>query len=166
MEGSHKLKEKEVNKEIEKQKGKEEGFVNSGSHSQSHKKDEKKTKKIIVYESNTSTSSSTSSSDESHYKKRHRRKMVKVNYSRMSFSYSHIPSNTTTPLLSTSLEKSSHFDDEDYSWWSHSMRGNLYSLHPNIWHVVEVGMGVLDSDDEEYSPTEAEQMNSTQESRR
>jgi hypothetical protein len=99
-------------------------------------------------------------------KKRHQRKMVKVNYSRMSFSYSHIPSNTTTPLLSTSLEKSSHFDDEDYSWWSHSMRGNLYSLHPNIWHVVEVGMGVLDSDDEEYSPTEAEQMNSTQESRR
>lgn len=36
------------------------------------------------------------------------------------------------------------------------MRGHLYSLHPNIWHVFEVGMEIPDSDDEGYNSLEAE----------
>jgi hypothetical protein len=50
----------------------------------------------------------------------------------MSLNYSRVPPNTTTPLLSVSLGKPPHFDGEDYSWWSHSMRIHLYSLHPSI----------------------------------
>lgn len=39
----------------------------------------------------------------------HQRKTVKSNYSRMSFNYSHIPPNTTTPFLLISLGKPPHF---------------------------------------------------------
>jgi hypothetical protein len=39
---------------------------------------------------------------------------------------------------------------EDYSWWSHKMCNHLFSLHPSIWDVVENGMHVVDSDDENY----------------
>jgi hypothetical protein len=51
-----------------------------------------------------------------------------TNYSRMSFNYSRIPPNTT-PYLIGFIRKPPHFYDEYYSWWSHSMRGNLCSLH-------------------------------------
>ena len=33
-----------------------------------------------------------------------------------------------------------HFDEEDYSFWSHKMRSHLFSLHPSIWEIVENGM--------------------------
>jgi hypothetical protein len=33
-----------------------------------------------------------------------------------------------------------HFDEEDYSFWSHKIRSHLFSLHPSIWEIVENGM--------------------------
>jgi hypothetical protein len=30
-----------------------------------------------------------------------------------------------------------HFDEEDYSFWSHKMRSHLFSLHPSIWEIIE-----------------------------
>jgi hypothetical protein len=38
------------------------------------------------------------------------------------------------------------------------MKGHLYSLHPSIWDVVELGMEILDSGNEEYNQVEAEQI--------
>jgi hypothetical protein len=38
------------------------------------------------------------------------------------------------------------------------MRGHLYSLHPSIWHVVEVKMEIPNSDNEDYNIVEAEQI--------
>lgn len=76
----------------------------------------------------------------------------------MSFNYNCIPSNTTTPLLSFSLGKLPHFDGTNYFKWSHSMREHLYSFHPSIWHILEVGMELPDSDDQDYSQVEVEQM--------
>jgi hypothetical protein len=32
------------------------------------------------------------------------------------------------------------------------MKGHSYSLHPSIWEVVELGMAILESDDENYNP--------------
>jgi hypothetical protein len=51
------------------------------------------------------------------------------------------------PIVKASLLT---FMGEDYSWWSHKMCNHLFSLHPSIWDVVENGMHVVDSDDENY----------------
>jgi hypothetical protein len=63
--------------------------------------------------------------------------MVNQNYS---FDYSRIPYNLNAHLLSILLGKPPHFIGEDYSFWSHKMRSHLFSLHPNIWEIVENGM--------------------------
>jgi hypothetical protein len=31
------------------------------------------------------------------------------------------------------------------------MTGHLYSLHPSIWYVVEVGIEIPDFDDKDYN---------------
>jgi hypothetical protein len=41
-------------------------------------------------------------------------------------------------FLSIPLSKPTHFDGEDYSFWSHKMRSHLFSLHPSIWEIVEM----------------------------
>jgi hypothetical protein len=38
------------------------------------------------------------------------------------------------------------------------MKGHLFSLHPNIWNTVEIGMEILGSDDNNYNPVELEQI--------
>lgn len=38
------------------------------------------------------------------------------------------------------------------------MSGHLYSLHPSIWRVVEVGMEIPDSNNGDYNLVEVEQM--------
>lgn len=38
------------------------------------------------------------------------------------------------------------------------MRGHLYRHHSSIWHVVEVGMEISNSNDEDYNTVEAEQI--------
>ena len=73
----------------------------------------------------------------------------------MSFNYSHIPSNTITPLLSVLLGKPPQFDDTNYFTWSLSMRGHLYRLHPNIWNIIEVGIELPNSDDENFQQIES-----------
>jgi hypothetical protein len=88
---------------------KEGEIVDSGSG----KKDEKKKciKKIVYYNSGASLSSSKEDVDSSYSKK----KMVKQNYSKMSFNYSRIPYNGNAHLLLIPLGKPPHFDEEDYS---------------------------------------------------
>jgi hypothetical protein len=51
-------------------------------------------------------------------------------------------------FLSVPLGKPPHIYGEDYSWWSHNMSNHLFSLHSSIWDVVENGMHVVHSDDE------------------
>jgi hypothetical protein len=108
--------------------------TNSGS---SHKKRDGKKKrrinKIIYYDSDASSSSPRDDDDDSSSKK----KMVNQNYF---FDYSRMPYNSNAHLLSIPLGKPPHFDGEDYSFWSHKMRSHLFSLHPNIWEIVENGM--------------------------
>jgi hypothetical protein len=94
----------------------------------SHKK---RYKKIIYYDSDTSSSSPRDDDDSS------KKKSVNQNYS---FDYSRIPFNSNAHLLSIPLGKPTHFDGEDYSFWSHKMRSHLFSLHPSIWEIVENGM--------------------------
>jgi hypothetical protein len=61
-----------------------------------------------------------------------RKKMVKHDYSKMSFNYSRITYNSNAHLISIPLGKPPHLDREDYSWWSHKMCSHLFSLHPSI----------------------------------
>jgi hypothetical protein len=109
--------------------------TDSGS---SHKKRDGKKKrcikKIIYYDSDTSSSSPRDDDDKDSSLKK---KTVNQNYS---FDYSRIPYNSNAHLLSIPLGKPSHFDGEDYSFWSHKMRSHLFSLHPSIWEIVENGM--------------------------
>jgi hypothetical protein len=44
------------------------------------------------------------------------------------------------PIYFLFLLETSHFDGEDYSFWSHKMRSHLFYLHPSIWKIVENGM--------------------------
>jgi hypothetical protein len=103
------------------------------------KNSNKSKKKSKKYKDFTFSSSSSSSDEESIYIK-WRKKRKGVN--------SHIPSNT--PLLSVSLGKPPHIDGTSYSKWSHNIRGHLYSLHPSIWNIVEVGIEISDSNDEDF----------------
>jgi hypothetical protein len=109
--------------------------TNSGS---SHKKRDVRTKrrikKIIYYDSDTSSSSPRDDDDDDSSSKK---KTVNQNYS---FDYSRIPYNSNAHLLSIPLGKPPHFDGEEYLFWSHKMRSHLFSLHPNIWEIVENGM--------------------------
>jgi hypothetical protein len=106
------------------------------SGSSNKKRDGKKKrriKKIIYYDSDASSSSLRDDDDDSSSK----RKTINQNYS---FDYSRIPYNSNAHLLSIPLEKPSHFDGEDYSFWSHKMRIHLFYNHPSIWEIVENGM--------------------------
>jgi hypothetical protein len=38
------------------------------------------------------------------------------------------------------------------------MRNHLFSLHPSIWNVVENGMHVVDSDNEDYNAIYMQEM--------
>jgi hypothetical protein len=108
--------------------------TDSGS---SHKKDGKqkrRIKKIIYYDSDAYSSSPRDDDDGNSSSKK---KTVNQNYS---FDYSHMPYNSNAHLLSFPLGKPPHFDGEDYSFWSHKMHSNLFSLHPSIWEIVESGM--------------------------
>jgi hypothetical protein len=104
------------------------------SHKKRDGKKKRRIKKIIYYGSDASSSSPRDDDDEDSSSKK---KTVNQNYS---FDYSHIPYNSNAHLLSIPLGKPPHFDGEDYSFWSHKMRSNLFSLHPSIWEIVENGM--------------------------
>jgi hypothetical protein len=80
------------------------------------------------------------------------------NYSKTYFNYYCIPCNSNAQLLLVLLGKPPQFDSEDYFWWSHKIKSHSYSLHPNIWDVVETGMQILDSDHENYNPMEVEEI--------
>jgi hypothetical protein len=118
--------------------------TDSGS---SHKKKDKKKKKkrrikkIVYYDSDESSSSPRDDDDDDYSSKK---KTVNQNYS---FDYSRLPYNSNAHLLSIPLGKTPHFDGEDYSFWSHKMRSHLFSLHPNIWEIVENGMHFDSTDD-------------------
>jgi hypothetical protein len=85
----------------------------SSSHKKRDGKKKRCIKKIIYYDKDSSSKSKT------------------VNQS-YSFDYSRIPYNSNAHLLSIPLGKPSHFDGEDYSFWSHKMCSHLFSLHPSI----------------------------------
>jgi hypothetical protein len=123
---------------------KEESFINepkddkptdSGSH---HKKKDRKKKRrikeIVYYDDSDESSSSQKDNDDNDYEKK---KTVSSNFS---FDYSHMPHSSNAHLLSIPLGKPTHFDGEDYGFWSHKMRSHLFSLHPSIWEIVESGM--------------------------
>jgi hypothetical protein len=103
------------------------------SHKKRDRKKKRRIKKIIYYDSDASSSSPRDDDDDSSSK----RKTVNQNFS---FDYSRIPYNSNAHLLSIPLGKPSHFDGQDYSFWSHKIRSHLFSLHPSIWEIVENGM--------------------------
>jgi hypothetical protein len=85
--------------------------TDSGSNNK--RKDGKKKrciKKIIYYDSDASSSSPMDDDDEDSSSKK---KAVNQNYY---FDYSRIPYNSNAHLLSIPLEKTPHFDGEDYSF--------------------------------------------------
>src|SRR5688500_11975564 len=103
------------------------------SHKKRDEKKKRRIKKIIYYDSDASSSPRDDDDDDSSSKK----KTVNQNYS---FDYSRMPYNSNAHLLSIPLGKPPHFDGEEYSFWSHKMCSPLFSLHPNIWEIVENGM--------------------------
>jgi hypothetical protein len=103
------------------------------SHKKKDGKRKRRIKKIVYYDSDESSSSPRDDDDDDSSKK----KPVNSNYS---FDYSRIPFNSNAHLLSIPLGKPPHFDREDYSFWSHKMHSQLFSLHPSVWEIVENGM--------------------------
>jgi hypothetical protein len=122
-----------------------------GSNKEGKRK--KRTKKNIYYDSD-SSSSHNDDVDSSSSKK----KTVTQNYSKTSFNYTHIPYNSNVHILSITLGKPPHFDGEDYSWWSHKIHSHLFSVHLNIWNVVENRVQLLDSDDENYNAIDVQEL--------
>jgi hypothetical protein len=106
------------------------------SHKKKDGKKKRRIKKIVYYDNDESSSSPRDDDDE-------KKKPVNSNFS---FDYSRMPFNSNAHLLSIPLGKPPHFDGEDYSFWSHKMRSHLFSLHPNIWEIVESRMQ-FDSND-------------------
>jgi hypothetical protein len=90
--------------------------IDSRSSKKKEGKRRKHINKIVYYDSD----SSSSEKDNSNYSSI--KKMVKQNYSKISFNYSRISYNVNAHLLSIPLAKASHFEGEDYSLWSHKMR--------------------------------------------
>jgi hypothetical protein len=136
-----------------KEKHKEKKGESQGS-SKSHKKDDKKKKrmrKVVYFETGTSSSPSTSNVVSS-FSKCHERKPV----NQILFCYPRNPKHT--PLFSVPLEKPPQFNGEDYSWWSVKMKSHLYSIHPSIWDVIELGMKIQNIGDEDYDLEEATQI--------
>jgi hypothetical protein len=118
-------KEKEI-LNIDEPKG--DNITDSGLKNK--RKDEKKKrriKKIIYYDSDASSSSPRDDDDKDYSLKK---KTVNQNYS---FDYSRISYNLNAHLLSIPLGNPPQFDEEDYSFWSHKMCSDLFSLHPSIW---------------------------------
>jgi hypothetical protein len=126
----------------------------SPSHDKSRRSGEKKKKmKEVVYYETDSSSPSTSGSDMlSVTSKRHERKK----FSKILLRYPHI--SKRTPLLSVPLGKPPMFDGEDYNIWSDKMRHHLTSLHTSIWDVVEIGVQVPSSGDEDYDSDKVAQI--------
>jgi hypothetical protein len=104
------------------------------SHKKKDGKKKRHIKKIVYYDSNASFSSPRDDDDDDSSSKK---KTVNQNYY---FDYSRMPYNSNAHLLSIPLGKPPHFDEEDYSFWSHKMRSHLFSLHLSIWEIVENGM--------------------------
>jgi hypothetical protein len=104
------------------------------SHKKKDGKKKRHIKKIVYYDSNASFSSPRDDDDDDSSSKK---KTVNQNYY---FDYSRMPYNSNAHLLSIPLGKPPHFDEEDYSFWSHKMRSHLFSLHISIWEIVENGM--------------------------
>jgi hypothetical protein len=67
-------------------------------------------------------------------------KIVNQNYS---FDYSRIPYNSNAHLLSIPLGKPSHFDGEDYSFWSHKICSHLFYFHPSIWEIWKMECNLI-----------------------
>jgi hypothetical protein len=126
---SEKREEKLLSGEVHKEE--------SHGSSKSHKKDGKKKKmrKVVNYEIDTSPS--TSGNESTTFEGREC-KTVKAN--QIPFQYPRIPK--YTPLLSVPLGKPSQFDGDNYSWCSIKIKRHLYSLHPSIWDVVDLGMNL------------------------
>jgi hypothetical protein len=97
------------------------------SHKKKDRKKKRHIKKIVYYDSDESSSSQIDDDDE-------KKKTINSNFS---FDYSRIPSNSNAHLLLIPLGKPSHFDGEDYSFWSHKMRSHIFSLHPSIWETLK-----------------------------
>jgi hypothetical protein len=110
--------------------------TDSGSGHKRKDGKKKKTRRIkeIVYYDDSDESSSSQKDDDNDYEKK---KTVNSNFS---FDYSRISYSSNAQLLSIPLGRPPHFDGEDYGFWSHKMRRNLFSLHPSIWEIVESGM--------------------------
>jgi hypothetical protein len=89
--------------------------TNSGSNKRKKGKKKRRIKKIIYYDSDASSSLPKDDDDDDTFT---RKKTVNQNYY---FDYSCIPYNSNAHLLSIPLGKASHFDGEDYSFWSHTI---------------------------------------------
>jgi cation transport ATPase len=136
------------NKEVEKPQGKEEKPSDSSQKNRVGKK--KKIKKIAYYETDSLTSSSTLGKEQSSSKSHHQQKMVKQNYTKMSiiileFLIIQVPNY----LLFLSVNHLTLMVRIIHG--GVIIRSLLYSLHPSIWDVVETGMQIPESDDEQYN---------------
>jgi hypothetical protein len=105
-----------------------------------------KGKKATTYTS----SSKDGDSDEEVIKKgrKGRTKNDKASYNSMSFNYNNMPRSTT--YTSVPIGKAPRFDGLNYNQWKHCIKNYLYSISPEVWHVVCDGVDFLD---EEEQPT-------------
>jgi hypothetical protein len=126
----------------------------SPAHDKSRRSGEKKKKmkKVVYYETDSSSPSTSGSDTSSVTSKHHERKK----FSKIPLRYPRI--SKRTPLLSVPLGKPPMFDGEDYNMWSDKMRHHLTSLHTSIWDVVEIGVHVPSSGDEDYDSDEVAQI--------
>jgi hypothetical protein len=133
------INDKEETLFVDEPKGDKPTDSGSNNKNKDGKKKKRHIKKIIYYDNDASSSSPRDDDEDSSIKK----KTVNQNYS---IDYSRMPYNSNAHLWSIPLGKPSHFDREEYSFWSHKMCSHLFSLHPSIWEIVENRMHFDSSD--------------------
>jgi hypothetical protein len=93
-----------------------------------------KTKKEKKNASASEDDDSTYEEDVSNKAKKDKKKHDKSSYNAMSFNYNHM--STSTAYTSMPVGKAPYFDGTNYNQWKHCMKSYLYSISPEVWHVV------------------------------
>jgi hypothetical protein len=107
-----------------------------------------KGKETKVYSYSSEDDDSSFEEEVSNKGRKGRRKHDKPSYNSMSFNYNNMPSSTA--YTSVPIGKAPHFDGTNYNQWKHCMKSYLYSISPEVWHIVCDG---VDFPNEDEQPT-------------
>jgi hypothetical protein len=93
--------------------------------------------------------------DASNKAKKDKKKRDNSSYNDMSFNYNNMPSSTT--YTSVHVGNAPYFDGTNYNQCKHCIKSYLYSISPDVWHVICDGVN-FSEDDEEPTPEQLQKI--------